>query len=154
MTMTTTCQQKREETERIGGVHAADLAGEAVPRQVLIAPWGAVESSNGSFVVDEEAARLVVEAFEAHGTDLPIDYEHQTLGGTYSSPTGRAPAAGWIKALRAEAGVGLIAKIEWTQEAEKMLASKEYRYLSPVAIIRKRDRKLTAIHSAALTNKP
>jgi phage I-like protein len=35
-----------------------------------------------------------------------------------------------------------------------MLAAKEYRYLSPVAIIRKTDRKLVAIHSAALTNKP
>ena len=35
-----------------------------------------------------------------------------------------------------------------------MVAAKEYRYLSPVAIIRKTDRKLVAIHSAALTNKP
>ena len=35
-----------------------------------------------------------------------------------------------------------------------MLAEKQYRYLSPVAIIRKSDRKLIAVHSAALTNKP
>jgi phage I-like protein len=35
-----------------------------------------------------------------------------------------------------------------------MLTAREYRYLSPVAVVRKNDRKLVAIHSAALTNKP
>jgi phage I-like protein len=121
---------------------------------VLLSPWGTVESSNGSFVLDDESTRLAVAAFQEHGTDLPIDYEHQTLGGTYASPNGRAPAAGWIKALSVEPGVGLVATIEWTERATKLLASKEYRYLSPVAIIRKTDRRLVAIHSAALTNKP
>lgn len=154
MTMTAILETTKEETNLLRAVQSADLSGQTVPRRVLIAPWGQVESTNGSFVVDEEAARLAVAAFEAHATDLPIDYEHQTLGGTYASPSGQAPAAGWIKALSAEAGVGLVAQIEWTEQAEKMLKAKEYRYLSPVAIIRKRDRKLTAIHSAALTNKP
>ena len=135
-------------------LHSATVAGETVPQRVLLAPWGSVESSNGSFVVDEESARLAVRAFEEHGTDLPIDYEHQTLGGAYSSPSGQAPAAGWIKRVFAESGVGLLAEIEWTDQAKHRLAAKEYRYLSPVAIIRKTDRKLVAIHSAALTNKP
>ena len=53
-----------------------------------------------------------------------------------------------------EPGVGLLAQIEWTEEARKVLTAREYRYLSPVAIIRKNDRKLVAIPSAALTNKP
>ena len=135
-------------------LHSATLDGESVPHRILLAPWGNVESSNGSFVVDEESARLAVQAFEEHGTDLPIDYEHQTLGGAYASPSGQAPAAGWIKRIFAESGVGLLAEIEWTDQARQRLADKEYRYLSPVAIIRKTDRKLVAIHSAALTNKP
>src|SRR3990172_1683922 len=135
-------------------LHSATLGGETVPQRILLAPWGNVESSNGSFVVDEESARLAVQAFEEHGTDLPIDYEHQTLGGVYASPSGQAPAAGWIKRIFAESGVGLLAEIEWTDQARQRLADKEYRYLSPVAIIRKTDRKLVAIHSAALTNKP
>lgn len=135
-------------------LHSATLSGETVPQRILLAPWGNVESSNGSFVVDEESARLAVQAFEEHGTDLPIDYEHQTLGGVYASPSGQAPAAGWIKRIFAESGVGLLAEIEWTDQAKQRLADKEYRYLSPVAIIRKTDRKLVAIHSAALTNKP
>ncbi|MBI1825873.1 MAG: hypothetical protein HY287_05880 [Planctomycetes bacterium] len=125
-----------------------------VPSRILLAPWGEVESDNGTFVVDEESGRLAVQAFEEHRTDLPIDYEHQTLGGAFASPDGRAPAAGWIKRLDVEAGAGLFAEIEWTDEARAMLAGREYRYLSPVAIVRKSDRKLVAIHSAALTNKP
>ena len=135
-------------------LRSASLTGDAVPTRVLLAPWGNVESTNGSFVVDDEAVQLAAEAFDEHGTDLPIDYEHQTLGGTYSSPSGQAPAAGWIKGIVAQPGVGLLAEIEWTEQAREMLAAKEYRYLSPVAIIRKTDRKLVAIHSAALTNKP
>lgn len=143
-----------DQASEVQALHSASLSGDTVPQRVLLAPWGQVESTNGSFVVDEESARLTVEAFEEHKTDLPIDYEHQTLGGTYSSPTGKAPAAGWIKDLLVEPGVGLLAQIEWTEEARKVLVAKEYRYLSPVAIIRKSDRKLVAIHSAALTNKP
>lgn len=135
-------------------MQSTQLGGAAVPDRVLLAPWGNVESTNGSFVVDEESAELVKAAFADHATDTPIDYEHQTLGGSYASPNGQAPAAGWIKAIEAEPGVGLVASIEWTEQAKQMLAAKEYRYLSPVALIRKRDRKLIGIHSAALTNKP
>jgi len=135
-------------------MQSARLGGATVPDRVLLAPWGDVESTSGSFVVDDESAELARAAFAEHATDTPIDYEHQTLGGSYASPNGQAPAAGWIKAIEAEPGVGLIAAIEWTEQAWQMLAAKEYRYLSPVALIRKRDRKLIAIHSAALTNKP
>ncbi len=152
--MTTTERVSMDEYSEVRALHSASLSGDAAPNRVLVAPWGQVESTSGSFTVDEESGRLAVGAFEEHGTDLPIDYEHQTLGGTYSSPNGQAPAAGWIKALFVESGVGLLAEIEWTDQARGMLASKEYRYLSPVAIIRKSDRKLVAIHSAALTNKP
>lgn len=135
-------------------MRSMELAGDKVPARVLLAPWGNVESTNGDFVVDEEAARLTVNAFAEHATDLPIDYEHQTLGGEFASPNGLAPAAGWMKRMYAEPGVGLLAEIEWTNQAAEQLASKQYRYLSPVAVVRKSDRKLIAIHSAALTNKP
>lgn len=151
---TTTQRIVLAEGGEVLALHSATLGGETVPLRILLAPWGNVESSNGSFVVDEESARLAVQAFEEHGTDLPIDYEHQTLGGAYASPSGQAPAAGWIKRIFAESGVGLLAEIEWTDQARQRLVDKEYRYLSPVAIIRKTDRKLVAIHSAALTNKP
>ncbi len=140
--------------DEMRALHSAALPGESLPQRVLLAPWGQVESTRGRFVVDEESAQMAVAAFEEHGTDLPIDYEHQTLGGAFASPSGQAPAAGWIKRIVAEPGVGLLAEIEWTDQARQLLSAKEYRYLSPVAIVRKSDRKLVAIHSAALTNKP
>jgi hypothetical protein len=88
-----------EDEERVA-LEAAVLDEPEVPERILITPWGEVESSAGSFVVDEEAAKETIAAFERHGTDLPVDYEHQTLGGTYSSPSGQAPAAerSWLKA--------------------------------------------------------
>ncbi len=147
-------QAANNETNETRALRSAVLSGGEVPTRVLIAPWGEVESTHGPFVLDAEAAAAAVEAFAAHGTDVPIDFEHQTLGGAYAAPDGRAPAAGWIKRLHVEPGVGLLADIEWTGEARELLAGKQYRYLSPVAVIRKADRKLAAIHSAALTNKP
>jgi len=152
--MTTNARMKADEAREISAFRSASLSADEVPRRILLAPWGHVESTSGSFIVDDESAQLVVHSFEEHATDLPIDYEHQSLGGAYSSPNGQAPAAGWVKRIFGDVGVGLLAEIEWTDQAAEMLASKQYRYLSPVAIIRKTDRKLVAIHSAALTNKP
>ncbi|MFQ5429227.1 MAG: phage protease [Phycisphaerae bacterium] len=138
-----------------------------VPDRILIVPAGEVRTASGAFLVDDEAMAAAVAAFERHGTDLPIDYEHQTLGGPYSSPTGQAPAAGWITALRQvrpgdeatdDRGEplepGLWADVSWTAEAREKLASKQYRYISPVALVRRADRRLVGIHSVALTNKP
>jgi len=152
--MASTEPERTDEGNEMRALNSASLTGDKIPSRVLLTPWGAVESTNGSFIVDEDAVRLTAEAFVEHGTDLPIDYEHQTLGGRYASPNGQAPAAGWIKHVFGEPGVGVLAEIEWTDQATAMLASKQYRYLSPVALIRKTDRKLVAIHSAALTNKP
>ncbi|NOT00688.1 MAG: hypothetical protein HOP29_08680 [Phycisphaerales bacterium] len=135
------------------GMTAPPTSGD-VPTRVRIAPWGEVHSTTGRFVVDEESAALVLAAFEEHGADLPIDYEHQTLGGEFASPSGQAPAAGWIKRLEARIDEGIFAIVEWTKPAAEQLAAKQYRYLSPVALVRRGDRRMVALHSVALTNKP
>ncbi|MCA9254922.1 MAG: hypothetical protein KDA33_04765 [Phycisphaerales bacterium] len=160
--------------------HCGDSA--PAPSRVLITPWGNVRSASGDFVVDDDGAAQAIAAFAAHGADLPIDYEHQTLGGAYASPNGQAPAAGWITALEIVTpldlerdGVsihsaddmdaaepnsesaprpGLWANVSWTDEAKAHLAGRRYRYLSPVALVRKADRRLIGVHSVALTNKP
>lgn len=88
-------------------------------RTVRLTPAGEVQSMNGTFVMDEEAARLIIEAFDAHGTALPIDYEHQTLGGEYASPDGKAPAAGWIEKVFYEQGRGLQALVRWNERGAK-----------------------------------
>lgn len=145
---------KQSDATSRAALRSTALSGTAVPTRVRLAPWGEVVSSNGSFVMDAEAGQRVLEAFASQHNDLPIDYEHQTLGGAYASPTGRAPAAGWIKRLELVEGEGLFAEVEWTPDAMAHLAAKEYRYLSPVAIVRRSDGRMVALHSAALTNKP
>lgn len=135
-------------------MNAADIIDTSPTVDILLVPDGAVESVNGNFTVDLESFNLTVKEFETHGTDVPIDYEHQTLGKQWSSPTGKAPAAGWIRAMRYEPGRGIIGQVAWTDEAKAEIRAGKYRYLSPVAIVRKSDGKMVALHSAALTNKP
>lgn len=120
---------------------------EGVPGTIRVLPLGRVDSSKGTFFVDEESYRLMVAGIAKRGVDLVVDYEHQTLSGS------EAPAAGWVKALRL--GDGCIeADVEWTSRGSEYLKNREYRYLSPVVTVRKSDGKATGLHSLALTNTP
>ncbi len=122
-----------------------ELSG--VPTEIKILPLGVVHSQRGDFVVDDESFGLIKKQFKDRKLDLVIDYEHQTLADV------QAPAGGWIKDLY-KGNDAIIAKVEWTPRAAEYLKNKEYRYLSPVVLVRKRDQKATAIHSVALTNTP
>ena len=127
-------------------------SGEA-PEWIQVFPAGAVHSSKGDFVADAAAMAAVMEAFRALGHDLVVDYEHQTVGGEYQAPDGRAPAAGWITQLEARDD-GLWARVNWTDAGARYVTSREYRYLSPVVGIRRSDRRAVVLHSVALTNDP
>ena len=70
------------------------------------------------FEVTPESLADMVKAFGERGTDLVIDYEHQSLKG------GQAPAAGWIKDLEVRED-GLWAQVEWTGKVEKYLKRRE-----------------------------
>ncbi len=118
-----------------------------VPDVVQLLPMGHVKSRQGDFYVDEESLRLMKEHMLSRGIDVVIDYEHQTLKDV------QAPAGGWIKDLFLQDGT-VCAKVEWTPNATKYLENKEYRYLSPVVRVRGKDKKVTELHSAALTNTP
>lgn len=124
------------------------------PSRIMVIPWGEVQGKAGDFVCDEAAGAAMLAAFRKHGADLPIDYEHATVGGEFASPDGTAPAAGWIKSIDVVPGVGLFANVEWTRRGAEFVAEKEYRYLSPVVWVRLADRRAVVLHSVALTNKP
>ncbi len=125
-----------------------------VPSRVLLIPWGDVQSASGNFKVDDESARLIAAQLSERRVEIPIDYEHQTLGGEFASPDGTAPAAGWIKGLDIQLGVGIFGRVNWTPRGGSAVATREYRYLSPVVWVRKSDGKAIGLHSVALTNKP
>ena len=125
--------------------NGVDVGG--VPEEIRLLPLGHVHSQKGDFLVDEESFRMIEKRFLEKKIDLVIDYEHQTLKDV------QAPAGGWIKSLSFGTDA-IIAKVEWTDRAKEYIANKEYRYLSPVIMVRKSDKRAAYIHSAALTNTP
>lgn len=121
--------------------------GEDSLDEIKILPLGLVKSQKGKFFVDKEGYNLMKKTFVERGIDVVVDYEHQTLGDI------QAPAGGWIKDLFLKEDA-IVAQVEWTQKAKEYIANKEYRYLSPVVQVRKKDRKAISLHSVALTNTP
>lgn len=109
--------------------------------------WGEVEG-DGKFLVDAKSWDLVRTGLERRGNEVVFDYEHQTLKGV------KAPAAGWCKGWRYTPGVGIEARIDWTEEAAAFLTKQEYRFFSPVFYVRAADKRLAGVHSVALTNTP
>ena len=103
--------------------------------------------------IDAIVAAQVIAVKPTNGEAFIIDYEHQILNkGTNGQP---APAAGWFKGLEWREGHGLfMTQIEWTERARTMVASREYRYLSPVFTFNPVTGAVTSIHSVALTNDP
>lgn len=90
-------------------------------------------------------------AYDTHGVELAIDYEHQTLNAeTNGKP---APAAGWFKPEVRDDGL-YATGVHWTDEAAGYLKSREYRYFSPVALLDAKTRKPTKLLPMALTNWP
>ncbi len=123
------------------------------PSEIVVFPTGTVETTKyDPFTVDAESAQRCIAAFRALGRDLVIDYEHQTLGGEYSSPDGKARAAGWITQLRWDESRGLVASVRWTRTAEREIVEDEYRYFSPVGDVE--EGKFVELAHVGLTNDP
>ncbi len=120
---------------------------DGVPEEIKILPLGHIHSQKGDFEVDDESVKLIVEQFKKRNVDLVVDYEHQTLKDV------QAPAGGWIEDIY-KGRDAVMAKVKWTDRAKEYLKNREYRYISPVVMVRKKDRKAAALHSAALTNTP
>lgn len=119
----------------------------SVPTQFKILPLGLVHSQRGDFLVDTESYSSIRQEFKDRQLEIPIDYEHQTLQDT------QAPAAGWIKDVVLKSD-GIYAVVTWTERATEYLKNREYKYCSPVIMIRNSDHKAVKLHSVALTNKP
>ncbi|WP_300657542.1 phage protease [Pseudomonas sp.] len=130
---------------------------------IQLFPAGAFKARDGRpkdvqaghwFIDDQVAARLIAKV-ATRGTDLVIDYEHQTLNSeTNGQP---APAAGWFKGavLEWRDGLGLFAsQVDWTEKAAGYIAAKEYRYLSPVFSYDKQTGEVLDLVHVALTNYP
>lgn len=96
--------------------------------------------------------QIIIDQFTANGADLPVDIEHATeLKAPHGEP---APAYGWIKEVRLSDTGAIEGLIEWTEQGQAMVDSKQYRYLSPVFYFSKDNLAIIKLTSAGLTNQP
>ena len=130
---------------------ALNAEGEAVPAWIQLTPSGPnIEGRDGRkwSLKNPEA---VVAAFSENGADLPVDFEHATqLKGAKGEA---APAVGWIKALEVRNGA-IWGQVEWGEEGQRAIASRGYRYVSPVFTYTKTGAEIIKMLSAGLTNQP
>ncbi len=130
---------------------ALNAEGETAPEWIQLTPTGPnIEGRDGRSwrLSDPEA---VVSAFARNGADLPVDFEHATqVKGAQGDP---APAIGWIKELDARNGA-IWGRVDWNDQGRQSIASKGYRYVSPVFSFTKKAGEITKMISAGLTNQP
>ena len=130
---------------------AAGPAG-AAPEWVQLLPAGTFSGRDGAgpYTLDDPQAVIAATLAAASGADVPIDYDHQIL---WSRDNGQpAPASAWMKEFEARDD-GIWARVDWTPAAAARVASREYRYLSPVFWHDDAGRIIRVEH-AALTNTP
>ncbi len=135
--------------------HSVALPG-TPPEWVQLLPLGTFSGRDGRGPYRVQsgavAARIVSASAAYAGTTKPvIDYDHQT---DFAVPKGgTAPAAGWIAAMEVRAD-GVWGRVEWTDRARQAIASREFRYLSPVFDYDQKTGDIRRILRAGLTNSP
>jgi hypothetical protein len=138
-------------------VNLKDVATtDTAPRSwIQLAKAGSFVSNRyGKFAITTDDLRMMAANFRPAVT--PIDYDH--LGIEPKRP-GDGIAAGWLQTVEVrDDGNTLWGLVEWTDEAAKRIASREYKFVSPSFIKGHTDQtgqKIgTKLVAAALTNFP
>lgn len=135
---------------------AVDIGGAAAPTEFRLIPAGKFSARDGrprecgSWSMTEEDGLRIVADLAAQADDLVIDYEHATLRARETGT--KAPAAGWFKKSEwREDGLWLTG-VDWTALASEEIATKAYRYISPVFTYDQKTGRVLKVFHAALTN--
>lgn len=123
----------------------------SAPEWVELLPAGPLIAGRDGrrWIVDDVQA--VLDASQPAGAPFPIDWEHST---DLRAPNGQeAPAAGWVDRLELRDGA-IWGRVEWTPRAAAQIASREYRYLSPVFAYDPDTLVIVRLLRAGLTNHP
>jgi phage I-like protein len=120
--------------------------------QLLPLSAGRIETvdGRGPYTVGPDLGRLIAESFrEANADKLVLDENHAT---DIRAPRGEeAPARGWIVEMAARAD-GIWGRVEWTEEGRALVASRAYRYVSPV-VMHDQAGRIHSIPRASLVNR-
>ncbi|MDD2870093.1 phage protease [Neomegalonema sp.] len=134
--------------------HATILPEGEPPEWVHLLPTGAFHGRDGRGPYSlKDAAAVAAASFGAPGDpEAVIDYDHQTDLAAVRGVGGSAPAAGWLKGFEVRED-GIWARAAWTKRGAAAVASREYRYLSPV-FEHSAAGEIRRVLRAALTNNP
>lgn len=120
------------------------------PTEYRIFLAGENATDKGTFLFDEEAQRLVMEAWAKRGVDMAMDYEHQSL----QDPPIEAPNAATRIVPQVRNGELWATEVKWTDRAAGYLRAGEYRYTSPAFNYDGKTFRITNLINVALTNNP
>jgi phage I-like protein len=131
---------------------AFDTKG-GLPTEFRLFVRGWNDSEKGSFLFDEEAARLTIAGYQKWGVDLAIDLEHQMLDAAGGDPTAR-DARGWCKLQLRPDGSLWAVDVRWTEDGAARLSQKRQRYVSPAFEVDSQTKRITKIVNIALVAIP
>lgn len=139
----------------------AQTLGKTPPESFRVLPAGRFRAADGSgrpldvpegwLLTAEVAARVIAHAAARQSQTL-IDYEHQSLAAAKNGHP--VPAAGWFSALEWREDGLYVTGARWTGRAAGMIASEEYRYISPVFSYDPASGAILRLISVGLTNTP
>ncbi len=118
---------------------------------------GPNETTKGTFLFDDEAARAVLAAFDRDGVDLPIDLAHDSLSEAARAARDDADdARGWFR-LDVRDGELWAVGVTWTEDGVRRLRARTQRYISPAFATAKADggaERVVKVVNCALVSMP
>ncbi len=120
----------------------------------LLPPGKHVQGNDGRSWINDNPQGVIdyFKALLSSGRELPIDWEHST---ELKAPNGdEAPTAGWGTVMEIREDGSIWVKANWNERGLNSVGSREYRYISPVLIYKKKTMQIIGIKSAGLTNNP
>jgi hypothetical protein len=122
-----------------------------LPSEFRIFRKGWNKTSKGSFLFDEQAARLVMADYEQHGVDLMIDLEHLSIDP--DSPSFDPDACGWFN-LAVKNGELWAVNVRWNEEGARRLNGRLQRYFSPAFSANPKTRRIEDLYNVAICAVP
>lgn len=126
-------------------------AGDEPPTEFRIFRAGKNETSKGTFVFDEAAARAVMADYEKHGADVMLDLEHMSIDD--NARNWDPDARGWCK-LELRGGELWAVDVKWTDDGAARLRAKTQRYISPAFAVDQKTKRITKILNIAICAMP
>lgn len=124
--------------------------GKEPPKEFRIFKMGENPSTKGTFIYDEESARLTKKAYEGHGiARLMVDFEHKSLD--KSAPIDERKAAARFAPDWRDDGLYAV-QTRWTKKASAELMDGERNFISPA--FGHKDGHIRELVNVALCNLP